>query len=171
MKEVMIILIILFCLAFGFACEKGQARQDAIPITVFDPNRDAAKDIELAKLEARQTGKHILLDVGGNWCIWCRRLDQFFAENEDINRYLHQNFVLVKINFSPDNRNKEVLSKFPSISGYPHLFVLDESGNLLHSQSTADLEDDKSHDRKKVQKFLTKWAPDMDAGYTALGSD
>jgi len=61
---------------------------------------------------------------------------------------------LVKINFSPDNRNKKVLSKFPSISGYPHLFVLDESGNLIHSQDTAELESGDNFDREKVIKFL-----------------
>ena len=28
--------------------------------------------------EAKSSGKNILLEVGGNWCIWCRAMDSFF---------------------------------------------------------------------------------------------
>ena len=47
----------------------------------------------------------------------------------------------MKVNFSPENENKELLSKYPQIPGYPHIFVLDSGGNLLHSQFTGDLEE------------------------------
>jgi thioredoxin-related protein len=100
--------------------------------------------------------------VGGNWCTWCRKFDKIFEENEDANTYLRQKFLLVKINFSPDNRNKEVLSRFPVISGYPHLFVLDNSGKLIHSQNTAEWEKGDTHDREKVFQFLKNWAPDVE---------
>jgi len=29
----------------GLACENGQAEHDFVPVTAYDPNRDAAKDI------------------------------------------------------------------------------------------------------------------------------
>ena len=45
----------------------------------FDPNRDAQKDIDNAIVKAKKFNKRILLDVGGEWCIWCRRLDSLFA--------------------------------------------------------------------------------------------
>ena len=143
----------------GVSCQKGQAEEDFIPVTVFDPNRDASKDIELAKQESQRTGKLILLNVGGDWCTWCQKFDQFFENNTDITDYLHQNFVLIKVNFSPDNRNKNVLSKFPAISGYPHLFVLDSSGQLVISQDTAAMEKGSSYDLDKVLGFLKKYAP------------
>lgn len=38
-----------------------------VPVTTYDPKRDAAKDIDAAILEAQITGKHILLVVGGDW--------------------------------------------------------------------------------------------------------
>lgn len=162
MKKVIACLILLFCLVTGMACEKGQAGREYVPVTVYDPNRDAAKDIELAIVEAQRSGKFILLDIGGDWCIWCRKLNEFFSNNEDINNFMHKNYVLVKINYSPDNRNKEVLSRYPEISGYPHLFVLDKTGKLIHSQNTTYLEEDENHDRGKVFQFLKKWAPNIE---------
>ncbi|HVO73587.1 MAG TPA: thioredoxin family protein, partial [Ignavibacteriaceae bacterium] len=46
-----------------------------IPVEEFDPSRNPAKDLNNAVAEAKRTGKRILLDVGGNWCIWCHYLD------------------------------------------------------------------------------------------------
>ena len=49
------------------------------------------------------------------------------------------------------------LSKFPKINGYPHLFVLDKTGKLIHSQDTGLLETGPDHDPAKVIPFLRKW--------------
>jgi thioredoxin-related protein len=125
----------------------------------FDPGRDAAKDIHNAVVEAERTGKHVLLDVGGEWCIWCHRLDTLFAKNSDLNEFLYKNFVVVKVNYSKENKNEKVLSHYPQIDGYPHLFVLDGDGKLLHSQDTGLLEKGKGHDPEKVMAFLKQWAP------------
>jgi thioredoxin-related protein len=128
-------------------------------ITKFDPTRDASKDIIEAISEARKSNRRILLDVGGEWCIWCHRLDELFEIHQDLNKFLHDNFVVVKINFSKENENKEVLSKYPKVAGYPHFFVLNKNGKFLHSQNTGDLEEGKGHDKEKVLSFLKKWAP------------
>jgi thiol:disulfide interchange protein len=127
---------------------------------IFDPTRDAAKDIELAIAEAARTGKRVLVDVGGNWCGWCHKMEQYFEEHADLRALRDQNYVTVKVNWSPENRNEAVLSKYPKISGYPHLFVLDQNGALLHSQDTGKLEDGKSsYDLEKFTAFLKEWAP------------
>ncbi|HRF60104.1 MAG TPA: thioredoxin family protein [Fimbriimonadaceae bacterium] len=125
----------------------------------FDPKRDAAKDIAAAIKTAKKENKRIILDVGGEWCIWCKRLDQFFLDNRDCADVLKKNFVVVKVNYSKENENKEVLSKYPKITGYPHLFVLDKNGKLLHSQDTGLLEEGDHHDRTKIMEFLKKWSP------------
>jgi thiol:disulfide interchange protein len=138
----------------------GQEKAGAVfaPVTAFDPARDGAADIDAAIAEAQRTGKRVLVDVGGEWCIWCRRLDAFFEENKDIAAYMHRNFVTVKVNYSKENKNEAVLSRYPRVAGYPHLFVLDATGVLLHSQDTGKLEKGKGHDREKVLAFLRAWA-------------
>jgi thioredoxin-related protein len=133
---------------------KGEERR-----VKFDPARDAAKDIEDAMRIAQKENKHILLDVGGEWCVWCHRLDIFLLDHQDLSEVLNQNYIEVKINFSPENENEKVLSRYPKIEGYPHLFVLDGKGNLLQSQDTGLLEEAKSYHHDKVLEFLKKWAP------------
>lgn len=123
----------------------------------FDPKRDAAKDIADAIVLAKKTKKRILLDVGGEWCGWCHKLDKFFVENKEAANILKEKYIVVKINFSPENKNEAVLSKYPAIKGYPHLFVLDKDGKLLHSQDTGLLETGDHHDAEKVIPFLKKW--------------
>ncbi len=138
------------------------ARQQAakyVPVNEYDPRRDAATDIAQAVAEARRAGRNVLLEVGGKWCVWCRIMDNYFEKHADIMQLRDENFVTVKINFSPDNENKALLSKYPEIPGYPHIFVLDAEGKLLHSQNTGDLEAGKSYDREKMIGFLKQWSP------------
>lgn len=135
----------------------GQSKY--VPVTKYDPKRDAAKDIEDAIVEARRTNKRILLEVGGEWCSWCHTLDRYFETHSDLLALREKNFVTVKINFSEENENKEVLSRYDPISAYPHLFVLERDGKLLRSQGTGVLESGKSYDLQKLTGFLTNWAP------------
>jgi thioredoxin-related protein len=154
-----ICLFVVTC-AWGAAAQEGvTARSPYTPVTRFDPARDAAADIKAAIAEARRTGKRILLDVGGDWCIWCKRLDSLIARETDLRRFLEAHYVEVKINYSRENKNETVLSRYPTIKGYPHLFVLDSDGSLLHSQGTGELEEGKGHDPAKVMAFLEAWAP------------
>ena len=66
---------------------------------------------------------------------------------------------MVRVNYSEENRNQQFLSHFPKITAYPHLFVLDQDGRLLHTQNTNLLESGKSYNIKAVEEFLRAWAP------------
>jgi thiol:disulfide interchange protein len=98
--------------------------------------------------------------VGGNWCSWCREMERYFEAHPDLRELRDSNYVTVKVNWSPENENKAVLSKYPAIKGYPHLFVLGPDGKLLQSQNTSRIEDGKSsYDLQKFTAFLKQWAP------------
>jgi len=125
----------------------------------FDPKRDAARDLDNALSMARATNRHVLVDVGGEWCSWCHALDRFFASNADLKRLRDNWYVLLKINWSPENTNAAVLRRWPKTVGYPHFFVLDADGRLLHSQDTGVLESGSSYDHAAMRAFLVKWAP------------
>jgi thioredoxin-related protein len=125
----------------------------------FDPTRDPKADLDAAIKTASGSGKRIILDVGGEWCSWCVYMDRFFYENADINRLREVNYVWVKINYSDTNENKEFLSAYPEIKGYPHLYVLDAAGKLLISQDTSPLEAGKGYDLAKFTEFLRTWVP------------
>jgi thiol:disulfide interchange protein len=132
-------------------------------IEKFDPTRNAANDIQLAISMAHETGKRVLLDVGGEWCIWCHRLDSLFLFHRELRIFRDEHYVHVKVNVSKENKNEKVLASYPQVTGYPHLFILEEDGKLIKSQDTGELEYPKDyfvkgHDKDKVFAFLKKWA-------------
>lgn len=137
----------------------AQSNDRYIPVTKFDPNRNPVQDLREAVAEAKFTNKRIILDVGGDWCVWCHRLDAFMETNEEIKNFVEKNYIMLKVNFSKENKNEKFLSHYPAIEGYPHFFVLEKDGKLLHSQNTGELEKDKDYDKDKFMEFLKKWAP------------
>ena len=105
---------------------------------------------------ARAEGKSVLVDVGGEWCTWCHILDRFIGSRPAVQALLHDHYVTVKVNFSPENRNEALLSRWPRASGYPHFYVLDGTGALVASQATSELEAGQSYDEEKVLVFLRR---------------
>jgi thiol:disulfide interchange protein len=113
----------------------------------------------MAVERAQEEGKRILLQVGGHWCGWCKLLDLYFNDTEPVFQKLTEGFLIVKVNWSRENRNEAFLSQFPSIRGYPHIFVLEKDGTFLHSQSTGVLEEGRSYNLEAVLGFLDEWMP------------
>ena len=125
----------------------------------YDPLRDPEKDLAAARAEAKMSNKNIFFEVGGEWCSWCHTLDRFFHEHPDLEALRDNNYVTMKVSMSQENPNRAFLSRFPYIHGYPHIFILDAHGKLIHSQSTNVLEDGQSYNAKRFQEFLERFAP------------
>lgn len=100
----------------------------------YDPNRNAMQDGRDAIKLAKSSDRRILIEVGGDWCKWCHVLDRFLNNNAEIKKQLHQTFVLLKVNVSDENDNREFLKVFPRVLGYPHIFVTESNGKLLLSK-------------------------------------
>jgi thioredoxin-related protein len=160
MKRQAIELLAIVSLMFGIVLAqevKEAPKKDLTEREKFDPAKDPEQDVQNAVAIAAKTGQRILLDVGGEWCSWCHKLDKFFQDNKDVSDYMKKNFVVVKVNYSKENKNEKFLSQYPKIPGYPHLFVLETNGKFLHSQGSGDLESGDHHDHDKVLEFLKKW--------------
>jgi len=138
--------------------DRSDKSDDLYFVGTYDPNVDPADDVQRAVDLATQQNKRILLQVGGDWCGWCHKMSDFFHENGQVVTALRDGFVLVKINKSDENSNEEFLKQYPEIEGYPHLFVLEHDGTLLHSQDTVELEEGDSYSLDAVVGFLAEWA-------------
>ncbi len=124
----------------------------------YDPKRDPAVDLAVAMEDASESGRRILLEIGGEWCSWCHLLEKFFATHDEHRALLHENFIVVKVNYSPENENQAFLSRYPAFKGYPHIIILDSDGSHLHSQDTGSLEKGQGYDPDAMKAFLEKWS-------------
>jgi len=124
----------------------------------YDEARDPAKDLQEAIAEATKVKKRILLEVGGDWCVYCNIMDQTFDSHAQLRKNRDTNYVTLKVNYSKENPNQEFLSKYPKIADYPHFFVLDSNGVLLHSQPTHPFEHGNKYKVGKIDEFLSKWS-------------
>lgn len=146
-------IIIFFVLLLSFSL-KAQEK-----INLYNPDADARKDLETALETAREQHKHVLIQVGGNWCPWCVRLHGVFETESKIDSILKSDYVFILINYSKENKNEVVLADlgYPQRFGFPVLLVLDQEGQRLHTQNTAYLEKDKGYDTDKLIGFLLDW--------------
>ena len=127
----------------------------------FEAGRDAAADVQQALTLAQAQRKLVFVDVGGEWCTWCHVFDRFIASRAEVQKLLGERYVLVKVNYSPQQRNEQLLSRFPKARGYPHFYVLDSGGKVLASQASAELEGGNDYDETKVLAFLKRHQPGL----------
>ena len=109
---------------------------------------------------AEAEGKRILIQVGGEWCGWCHLLDAFIHEHEAIFQRMEAGFLIMKVNWSRENQNEAFLGQYPDIPGYPHIYVVEKDGTLLHSQNTVELEEGRSYNEQAILDIQDRWSPD-----------
>lgn len=126
---------------------------------IYSPHANAQSDIAEAIKKAKAEKKNVLIQAGGNWCGWCIEFNRFLHADRQIDSLLKADFIVCHLNYSPEQKNPAVLAryKFPQRFGFPVFLVLDEQGNLLHTQNSAYLEQGKSYNKGKVLEFLTHW--------------
>lgn len=158
-KSIFVLFFIFFTVVCNITAQEKSVQDSLEERIKFDPSRNPETDLKNAIKEAEKSGKRILLDVGGEWCIWCHRIDEFLFKNKDLNEFLYNNFIVVKVNYSSENKNEKFLSQYPKVAGYPHIFILEKDGEFLHSQDTGKLEKGKGYNHNKFLQFLKNWAP------------
>ncbi len=131
--------------------------------TRYDPARDPFEDGHAALRLAKASNRRVLIELGGDWCSWCRRMDTFLERNPDVRARLHRTFVMLKVNVSDANGNEKFLQAFPKPLGYPHMYVADAEGKLLLSKDTADFQQNGRYSRRRFLEFFEQWTrPDTD---------
>lgn len=123
----------------------------------YSPARDPFVDGRAAISLARQTQRRVLIELGGDWCRWCIVLDRFLAANAQVRQQLHRHFVVLKVNVSDANDNAAFLAGLPPNQGYPHIFVADRDGSIIHSQDTARFLVNGQYSPQRVLAFIQRW--------------
>ena len=150
-------ILLLALLGLSLTCYS----QDMKNFKLYHPEENAENAIEKAVKEAKKTNRHVLIQIGGNWCIWCARFHEFVTKDPSLDSLVNANYVVYHMNYSPENKNAKLLSKyrFPQRFGFPVFLILDGKGELLHIQNSEYLEEGKSYNRAKVMEFFKSWNP------------
>jgi hypothetical protein len=129
--------------------------------TVYPDPGQARTDIAAALKTAAATHRRVLLDFGGNWCGDCIVLDMYL-HNEQNQPLLDANYVLVRVNVGYLDTNLDIAARYevPVAKGVPEVAVLSETGKLLYSSRTKELEMAVQRgDATAVTRFLVQWKP------------
>ena len=57
-------------------------------VQIYNPQIDAEKELSEAIQQAKKENKHILIQIGGNWCPWCIKLHGYFKEEPKVDSLL-----------------------------------------------------------------------------------
>jgi thioredoxin-related protein len=136
--------------------------QDLSKFNLYKPSENAEQKIAEAVKLAKQEHKHVFIQIGGNWCIWCARFNDFTTTDPSIDSLVKTNYVVYHMNYSKENYNARLLAKYgyPQRFGFPVFLVLDGNGKLIHTQNSGYLEDgNKSYKKESVTGFFTDWSP------------
>ncbi|MCC8426133.1 thioredoxin family protein [Mucilaginibacter sp. UR6-11] len=164
MKKLLLI-ISLIILGLGAKAQTTAVPAKAVNPTdtsrVYNPAADAKAEIAAAVKQAAASHKNVFLQIGGNWCIWCLYFNDLVKKDAELDKYLRENYVVVHVNYSPENKNEQVLADlgYPQRFGFPVFVVLDDKGKRLHTQNSAYLEEGRGHSKAKVMEFFHNWSP------------
>lgn len=146
----------------------SRAQQESATKPFYNPKADAHADIKNAVAEAQKEHKNIMLQVGGNWCIWCTRFHSLIETNDSLNKLMNDYYIYLPVNYDKNNKDSPLWAElgYPQRFGFPVFVILDDEGKIIHIQNSAYLEDGKGHSPEKVAQFLKNWSPAAVAGKT-----
>lgn len=148
-----------------FLCVNAQTK-----VKVYDETINPDTQIKEALAKAAQSEKYVVAQLGGNWCKWCIRFARFIENDPDLKNLVENNFEFIHVNYNPRSQEtttdleatKAALKRLgnPVRFGFPVLVVLDQEGNVIHTQDSGLLESGDGYDKEKVIRFFKTWTPE-----------
>ena len=136
---------------------------------IYDETINPMEQIDKAVSQAKSQGTHVVCQVGGNWCRWCLMFADYITKDNEISKFIDDNFVYIHVNYNPRERadeakaqqNARLLKRLnnPGRFGYPVFVVLDSNGKVIHMQDSSFLEQENSYNKEKVMRFFRNWTP------------
>lgn len=159
MKIIITTLLSFFLFTASFSALATSESELPLYSQVYDAKRNTFDDAKAALALAKETNRNVLMVVGGNWCSFCMKMDAFWKSDKQVNQAIHSNFVILKINVSDENKNKDFMASMPATNGYPHLYISDAAGKLLLSKDSLEQQIDGKHQTQLWLEFIEQWQP------------
>jgi thiol-disulfide isomerase/thioredoxin len=134
-------------------------KQLATPLPLpYDPAADADAQVAVARAKARESGKLLLIDLGGNWCPDCRILAGVMRLPE-VAAFVEAHYVVVTVDVGRMDRNLQIPGHYgiAKVTGVPSVLIVDRHDHLLDAGHTAALSDARSMAPQALADWLAHW--------------
>ena len=126
---------------------------------LYDASRNAAADVDAALLRARNSGNHILIALGANWCHDSRAFAGW-TETPRFKELLGYHYETVFVNVgmpqTGDGHNTAIARRFgiDEIAGTPTVLILSPSGKLLNGETAGSWRNVASRSERSIYDEL-----------------
>ena len=110
----------------------------------YDEKANADAQVATARARAVKTGKRLLIDLGGNWCLDCRLLAGTI-DLPEMKRFVDRHFVVVTVDIGRFDKNGQIATGYGvkgRLKGVPAVLIVDPRRNVLlnagHETELAD---------------------------------
>ena len=126
----------------------------------YDEVADAKADVAAAIARARASGKHVLLDFGGDWCPDCRVLAGVL-ELAEVKSAVARTFEVAMIDVGRFNRNLDIAETYGvKITAVPTVIILDPDGRFLNSGHPTALSNARAMKPQAIVDTIFGWTAD-----------
>ncbi|PZU07597.1 thioredoxin family protein [Sphingomonas sp.] len=127
----------------------------------YSQTAPAMAAVDKARARAKASGKLLLIDLGGNWCLDCRILAGTM-ELPEVEGWLKKHYELVSVDVGRFDKNLDVPARYgfkDRLAGVPALLVVDpKSDRLINTGKTTALSDARSMNPQGLADYLAQFA-------------
>jgi len=128
--------------------------------TPYDQAADADAAVNAAFARAKQNGKRVLIDLGGNWCGDCIVLANIM-QLPQMKPFLAAHFEIVTVDVGRFDKNLQIPARFGIINrleGVPSVIIADPDGRFVNAGHVAALADARHMTPQAIADWLAQWA-------------
>ena len=126
----------------------------------YSDDADATRAVAAAKARAAKSGKLLLIDLGGNWCLDCRILAGTM-DLPEMKAFMARHFEMVTVDIGRFDKNLQIPAHYgitKRLAGVPALLIVDaKTDRLLNKGRESALQDARSMTPQSLADWLAQW--------------
>ena len=121
---------------------------------------NADRDVSAALARASKSGKLLLIDLGGNWCLDCRLLAGTMEE-QPLKAWIARHYETVMVDVGRFDKNLQIPRRFgisKRLEGVPAVLVVNpRTDKLVNAGHVTALADARSMSPQSLADWLARW--------------
>ena len=121
----------------------------------YSGDDDASDEIVIARADAKDRGRFLMVTFGANWCYDCRNLHRML-ETDEVRAYTDDLFDFVYVDVGRMNQNRQVAERLGVTlnRGIPVAVFYAPDGSMIGATNDGQLEPARYYSSKQILKFV-----------------